>query len=167
MVTRTVSQTDIENNTPQLDPVDEGSMPPRELLDYQWVNWRYEARDGKFTKVPYTPLGTRASHSDPSTWGPCGDVYDRALHNPEVLGVGRVLSAEDPYFMVDIDNCIDPETGGTKEWAQAWVRFAQAYGLYMEVSPSRTGIKIIGKGKLPGSGRRKSVADGEIELFAG
>ena len=165
MNTGIVTQSDIENYAPKIDPVDEGCIPPRELLDYQWVNWRYEERDGKFTKVPYTPLGKRASHSDPSTWWPCGDVYEKALQNPGVWGAGRVLSQDDPYFMVDLDDCIDPETGGTKEWAQSWVNFAIAYGLYMEVSPSGTGVKIIGKGKLPGSGRRVKIEDGEIELY--
>jgi primase-polymerase (primpol)-like protein len=35
----------------------------------QWVCWRYEVRDGKPTKVPYTP-GTlrRASSTDLMTW---------------------------------------------------------------------------------------------------
>jgi primase-polymerase (primpol)-like protein len=43
---------------------------PAELVDRpQWVCWCLEERDGKMTKVPYTP-GTlrRASSTDLMTW---------------------------------------------------------------------------------------------------
>ncbi|MBA3424111.1 MAG: AAA family ATPase [Rubrobacter sp.] len=91
--------------------------------------------------------------------------------------MGRVLSAEDPYFMLDLDNAYETYFDGEMvqvdiaEWALQWVDFARAYGLYIEVSPSGTGLKIIGKGKLPGKGRRQKVYDehgnerGEFELY--
>ena len=35
----------------------------------QWLCWRIEERDGKPTKVPYSPLtGEKASTTDPGTW---------------------------------------------------------------------------------------------------
>ncbi len=155
---------------PTIDRVDVGSVPD-ELLDGQWVNWTYVARDGKVTKVPHTPEGRPASHSDPSTWRSWREVFDNAETERWRTGVGRVLSAADPYFMLDLDNCYDYELSLIKPWAQQWVKFAEGYGLYIEVSPSGTGIKIIGRGALPGSGRRKKVHDadgnetGEIELY--
>ena len=41
----------------------------------QWVCWRLEERDGKPTKVPYTP-GTerRASSTDLMTWRPFSEA---------------------------------------------------------------------------------------------
>ena len=156
--------------TPKIDRVDVGSVP-EEFLDNQWVNWRYEWRrnnnrgEWTLTKVPCTPEDTFASHSDPATWRSWEQVVDHALANPGALGVGRVLSASDPYFMVDLDNSFDYETGHVKEWAREWVKFAQAFDLYIEASPSKTGLKIIGKGALPGRGRKKNVADGKIELY--
>ncbi len=63
---------DVINDTPKIDPVDVGGVP-EELLDNQWVNWRYEARGGKPTKVPLAPSGTRASHSRAATWGSVGE----------------------------------------------------------------------------------------------
>ena len=36
----------------------------------QWVCWRAELREGKATKVPYSPkASTHARCGDPSTWG--------------------------------------------------------------------------------------------------
>ncbi len=35
----------------------------------QWVCWRSEEREGKLTKIPYSPLtGGRASSTDSNTW---------------------------------------------------------------------------------------------------
>src|SRR5215210_1727094 len=35
----------------------------------QWLCWRAEERDGKPTKIPYSPLtGERAKSTDPRTW---------------------------------------------------------------------------------------------------
>lgn len=158
------------DSIPAIDPVDIGGVPD-ELLDDQWVNWVYVERDGKFTKVLHTPEGRPASHSDPSTWSPWTEVFDNAEAEKWRTGVGRVLSADDAYFMVDLDDCYDPERSLIEPWAQPWVKFAEAYGLYVEVSPSGSGIKIIGKGTLPGSGRREKIYDGdgkrvgEIELY--
>ncbi len=156
--------------TPKIDLVDVVGSVPDELLDNQWVNWRYEWRrtnrgEWTLTKVPRTPEDTFASHSDPATWRSWEQVVDHALANPGALGVGRVLSASDPYFMVDLDNSFDYETSRVKEWARQWVKFAETFSLYIEASPSKTGLKIIGKGRLPGRGRKKKVADGEIEVY--
>ena len=35
----------------------------------QWVCWRPEERDGKLTKIPYSPLTSEmADSTDPKTW---------------------------------------------------------------------------------------------------
>ena len=48
---------------------------PAELRSLcQWVCWRLEARDGKSTKVPYHPSGSRADATDPATWSSFADV---------------------------------------------------------------------------------------------
>jgi len=57
----------------------EESEPPRVIAKAipealrrvpQWVLWKYELRDGRITKVPYTVFGTRASVNDPDTVAP-------------------------------------------------------------------------------------------------
>ncbi len=162
-----------KTETPKIDRVDVGGVP-EELLDNRWVNWRYEWRQNhrgewKLTKVLRTPEGMAASHSDPQTWRSWEQVFDYALESGGALGIGRVLSADDPYFMLDLDNAYEDDK--VKKWAEPWVKFAKAYHLYIEVSPSGTGLKIIGRGALPGSGRRKKILDangekiGEIECY--
>jgi len=34
----------------------------------RWVLWKYEERDGKKTKVPYSDGSVRAKSNDPTTW---------------------------------------------------------------------------------------------------
>jgi putative DNA primase/helicase len=42
------------------------------------VNWQFEERDGKSTKVPVDPIiGQPASCSDPDTWGTFADALAR------------------------------------------------------------------------------------------
>jgi putative DNA primase/helicase len=79
----------------------------------QWVCWRLEEREGKTTKVPYTP-GTerRASSTDMMTWR----TFEEALgayeaQEPPYDGIGFVFSSGDPFVGIDIDSCRDPETG--------------------------------------------------------
>lgn len=164
MITETILHPSSNDSTPNIARADTGGMP-EELLDNQWVNWTYAMRDGKPTKVPHTPEGEPASHADPSTWRPWTEVFDNAEAEDWRCGIGRVLSADGGYFMVDVDDCRDPETGAIKPWAEPWIRFALEYGLYVEVSPSETGVKTIGKGTLPGTGRRAKIGDGEIEIY--
>ena len=49
---------------------------PEQLTERpQWVCWRREVRDGKLTKVPYTPgSGRRASSTELMTWA----TFERA-----------------------------------------------------------------------------------------
>ena len=42
----------------------------------QWVLWRYETINGKFTKVPKTTRGTNASNTNARTWASFQDVKD-------------------------------------------------------------------------------------------
>ena len=130
----------------------------------QWVPWRYENRGGaKPTKTPCQTDGNYASSTDPTTW--CS--FDVALktwqENPQrFAGIGFVFSAGDPFFGVDLDHCLDP-TGQLKAWAQPILeRFADTYA---EISPSGKGIKIWGKGKLPGGGTAFPLGDGRVEIY--
>lgn len=59
---------------------------PQYLIENgQFCNWKYELRDGKKTKVPYTPGTTRrASVSEPATFA----AYDTAVSATGYDGIG-------------------------------------------------------------------------------
>ncbi|MEW6172948.1 MAG: AAA family ATPase [Bacillota bacterium] len=132
---------------------------PRELKKYpHWVCWRWQKRGDKPTKPPYNPLtDTLANVSDPRTWGTFEDalsVYETGGFD----GVGFVLTTDDPYCAVDLDDCYNPETGKLSPTAQRIVGLLQSY---TEISPSGKGLRIVIKGKLPEGGRKA----GKIELY--
>jgi primase-polymerase (primpol)-like protein len=152
---------------------------PDELLTLnQWVTWRYDIRDKKWTKVPFQsrkPFNEEkgrtaykgAKTDDPATWGEFWQAVDfHFAHRRFLDGVGFVFSADDPYTGWDIDNCLTDD-GTVKEWAKPHFD-ALAHG-YFEVSPSGRGIKGIVRAKLPGNGTKKGgfgpEEDGAIELY--
>jgi len=137
---------------------------PAGLRDHaQWVAWKSVERDGKQTKVPVNPhSGELAKANDRSTWG----TFEQALHacrtRSGLCGIGFVFSADDPYCGIDLDDCIDPNTGAIKSWA---AEFIEQLGSYSEISPSGTGVKVFVKANKPGRRCRKRYADGEVEIY--
>jgi putative DNA primase/helicase len=128
----------------------------------QWVCWRVEEREGKATKVPYTP-GTerRASSTDLMTWR----TFDEALAayeagEPPYDGIGFVFCSADPLAGIDLDDCRDPETGVIAPWAQKII--SDASEAYVEASPSGTGIHIIVEGRVRDGGMRR----GPVEMYS-
>jgi primase-polymerase (primpol)-like protein len=138
---------------------------PEELKERpQWVCWRYEERDGKMTKVPYTPGTTwRASTTDPRSWGMFGFTLRTYSHDATYDGIGFVFSDDDPFCGIDLDDCRNPgaDIGATiAPWAAQIInRIPEGY---TEVSPSGTGIHIITKGTVRGGGMRK----GPVEMYS-
>ncbi len=128
----------------------------------QWVCWRYETRDGNPTKVPYRARGWgRASSIDPETWGTFEQAL-KAMERHQHDGIGFMFAGD--WVGVDIDKCLDPDTGIRAPWAiELLVHFAQ--GAYMEISPSGTGIHIIGKGQIPGKRNKTTYQTGAVELY--
>jgi hypothetical protein len=112
----------------------------------QWIVWKYEFVGGRWTKVLYQPKRHRskAKTNDPSTWS----SFDEALaayDNGGFDGIGYVFSADDPYFGVDVDNCL--RAGQVLDWATPILeKLEPTYG---EISPSGNGVKFIAKGELP------------------
>jgi primase-polymerase (primpol)-like protein len=104
----------------------------------QWVCWKNIDRDGKPTKIPVQPNGTPAKSSDHETWS----TYQAAVaQSHKYAGIGFVFSVDDDFAGVDLDGCRDPSSGYIEPWASEIIeRFEHAY---IEVSPSRTGVKIF------------------------
>jgi hypothetical protein len=116
---------------------------PAELREPdQWVAWRFEERQNgaKPTKVPYQADGARADSTDPSTW----TSYEEAAR---VGGyqVGFVLTADDPFCGIDFDGCVTD--GELHRVVRGWV---ERLNTYAELSPSGTGVRVIGKATLTG-----------------
>ncbi len=115
----------------------------------QWLLWKEERRNGKPTKIPYdVHTGEKASPTDPDTWSSFELACERSSG---YSGLGFVFSKDDPYVGIDLDNCRDPETGDVEPWA---LNIVMQLGSYTEISPSGTGLHIIGKANKPGSNCR-------------
>jgi primase-polymerase (primpol)-like protein len=129
----------------------------------QWLLWRYEERNNRRTKVPYQANGHRADPTDPSTWTTFDIAHNRWSKAPQhYAGVGFVLSTNDPFSGIDLDDSLDADCK-PKPWARGIVgRFSDSY---MEVSPSGQGLKIWAKGSLPANLPGVKVGDGQIELY--
>ncbi len=129
-----------------------------------WVLWRLEEKNGRLTKVPYSALTERrASSTDSDTWS----TYSEACETFETSegkysGVGVVITKEMNLIFIDIDHCIDSETGELSEIASDILR--QFPNDYAEVSQSGTGVHIFTLGRIPKS--FKNAANG-VEVYDG
>jgi len=118
----------------------------------QWVCW--DTQTGK--KVPISPFGGRASSTDSTTWA----TYAQAVECMNVngyCGVGFVFKKGDGLAGIDLDHCLD-ENGSMNSFAASIVSRVETYA---EISPSGTGIKIIGLCDEDYSGKNTP----EIELY--
>jgi RecA-family ATPase len=123
--------------------------------DYRrWVNWGETVNPRSNPKQPRTPASLSRVHragalgparnNEPETWR----TFEEAAGSAEKFGCGIGLAlgpADDDFDLValDLDKCRDPETGELAPWAQATVEEHQSY---TEVTPSGTGLRIIGRG---------------------
>jgi hypothetical protein len=131
------------------------------LREYsQWLGYRSEWLEtrGKYTKKPVNPhTGGAGSSTNPASWA----TYKQALNAAtryNLDGIGFALTADDPFTVIDLDACRDPDTGELEPWAWEIVR---RLNTYTEISPSGTGVHIVLKAALPVAGRRK----GRIEAY--
>src|SRR5688500_2058578 len=91
------------------------NIPTELIVLEQWVNWRYEDRDGKATNVAYTPRASgsdlsRSKTNDPTPWSTFTIAGTCLQQRPrEVDGIGFVFSAKDDFVGIDLDHCRDPE----------------------------------------------------------
>lgn len=98
--------------------------------------------------------GQVANAHDPSIW-----MDEEFAHSTAILwgadyGVGFVFTPNDPYWFLDIDNCMMPD--GT--WSPIALQLCQMLaGCFMEVSRSGRGIHIFGSGKPPLHGCRNDA----------
>ena len=114
----------------------------------RWCLWYWRAierKDGKRgrTKVPVIP-GTGIGVKVNDLEGAVGyDAARAAVEAEGAAGVGWRMKDDFGRVAIDIDHCRDPRTGKIDAWALAIL--AAAPGAYWEVTPSGTGIRIIGR----------------------
>jgi primase-polymerase (primpol)-like protein len=123
-----------------------GYLPQGLISRPQWMVWRAELRPGgRWGKAPRDPRTLQlASKTDPHAWGTIYEARDAVLARG-MTGLGFVLTAGDPFVMLDPDDCVDPETLEIEPWARALIAELRTY---TEYSASRTGIRIVAKGSL-------------------
>ncbi|RIL96096.1 DUF927 domain-containing protein, partial [Staphylococcus equorum] len=134
---------------------------PEELkqLD-KWVLWRAEwiEKQQVYSKVPYSTDGYKASSTNVSTWLEFQDVI--SLSDEQYNGIGFVLSNDDNYICLDIDDAVNHDTGQLK--TDLAIEMTEL--TYCELSPSGTGLHCFFKGELPEE-RKITRKNLDIELY--
>lgn len=127
---------------------------PNELKEQE--QWCFTKPSSNQPKAPFNPLtGELAAVNDPTTWG----TYDQARDAAHHVGgrVGFVLTAGDPYIVIDLDA---PENDDDHRRIDGTLK-AFDY-TYTEVSQSGRGYHILGKGQWPPeAGNRR----GKLEVY--
>ena len=132
------------------------------VLD-QWLLWKYlkvidkATGEVSWTKPPYQANGNHGSTDNPRTWTSFSQATDAYKHGG-FAGVGYVLTVDkeptdelpgttdDGLAGVDLDHCVDPETGAVEPWAQVVVHRLASY---TELIPSVTALRLFVSAKLP------------------
>ena len=122
--------------------------------------WRYvwNNEKKKLDKPPRRLDGTLGSSTDPTARYAFDLVLDAIKSGGDFDGLGIVLTADDQYVGIDLDNCVEAESRLIEPWARQIIDDLHSYS---EFSPSGRGIRIIVEGQLPKGRRRK----GSIEMY--
>lgn len=125
---------------------------PQELKDRkQWLIWRFETNpkkpQGKKLKVPYYAaggkrMGKQGSDTDREKLATF-DIAHAAMQRQGYNGVGFAFLPGDGLIGIDIDGCINQDTGEISPMASGIINECLSY---TEYSPSRTGFHIIVSG---------------------
>lgn len=119
-----------------------------------WAVWKYSAdSQGRISKPPYQPDGTKAEASQPETWSSFDQAYD-AYRSGGWNGVSFALSPRWGIVGIDLDHV--PEH---RAQAEAIVR---ALHTYTERSPGGNGLRIFVKGTLPYGRRRRDWVEAYV-----
>lgn len=135
---------------------------PEELKELpQWVLWRAEWNNKRqqYEKVPYSFSGYRASSTNNDTWTIFDAIHNLYEENERYNGIGFMLSDNDKYIVLDIDNAIDENGQINSDLALEMTELT-----YCEMSPSGTGLHCFFKGELSEQ-RKKKRSDLDIELY--
>ena len=126
----------------------------------QFIVWREIQRAGKPKpdKVPIHPR-TGAPHDphDPAAWLSATEALQLATAG---FNVGFVFTKGDPFFFLDIDNCLQPDG----KWSPLAIDLCgQFAGCAMEISHSGKGLHIFGSGEVPAHACKNIPLD--LELY--
>jgi hypothetical protein len=102
-------------------------------------------REGKLEKFPIDyRTGFFINAMDKAVWTDVDTALTAANQFGEGYGVGFVLTENDPYFFLDIDNCLLQDNSG---WSTLACDLLNRFkGAAFEVSSSGRGLHILGKG---------------------
>ncbi len=120
-----------------------------------WVMWRWWWDGNRWTKPPYSVEGVKIDEGDPENWTDFSTAL-QAYQGGGFDGIGISLNAIPELAGADLDHCI--QDGKIKPWA---LEIVEVLGSYAEISPSGTGLRILGYGRL----RRKGRKRGNIEVY--
>lgn len=139
-------------------------LPRLKKLD-RWVCYREVREDGGVRKRPAKVDGgdvTEIFYKDIEEWYSYEEAKEIATKEEEISGLQTIITREgDDFVVVDIDGCIDPETGAVDPVAWNLVREANTYA---EISQSVTGIHLIFRGDVPNQGwtAEEDAMEGEV-----
>ena len=138
------------------------SMPPREKVDVdgipdeikqidRWVCWKWYRDRGRWSKMPINAHSVAfAKSNDPETWSSFDKAVECFSENQTLAGIGFVLGGG--FAGVDLDKCYDPNSDEADEIVHT---VTERFDSYTEISPTKTGVKILVSGNLP-KGKRQS-----------
>ena len=129
--------------------LDNPSAAIKELQTYpHWVGYRKEERNGRITKVPYSPWnGRHALSNDAATWSDY-QTANEAAQTYHFDGLGYMFHQD--FTGVDLDHCVNT-AGEIEPWAAKIISYLDSYA---EFSPSGTGVHILVRGHIPKGTRR-------------
>lgn len=139
----------------ELFSVQRSNNIPQELRERaQWINWKYESVDGVQVKRPCAGDGTVFNALDPKNWKP---FYWAANAVEAGLGIGYVLSIDDPYVCIDLDDADKLNDGSSDKVRAMHNDLMAALDSYTELSPSGKGYHVWIRAEVPPNGVRSSA----------
>ena len=166
----TVMQNTDKYNRPESVRPEIGNIPAELQELPQWVLWRYEWKDetGAWAKVPYSADGYRADSTNPERWSDFKTIISVWTSNENRYdGIGFVFNEETGIIGIDLDNCLTVEVdedGIERYKATPFAnRVLSLCPSYTELSPSKTGLHIIGKAQIT---RAVKSSKYPIEVYA-
>jgi hypothetical protein len=137
------------NAKPIVTRPDLNTIPAELKTIPRWVAWKFvwSSRKKVWDKVPVNPRTRRnAKANRPDTWGTLDEAAAAIAADPDLAGIGHEFAEDGEECGFDLDGCRNPDTGEIAAWAQEIITL---FGTYSEVSPSETGVKLLGRGRLP------------------